>query len=141
MSTMIIKRLRLCTLAWCFVIAATAQPPRADYQVVPLPHSVKQDTIHSFVLQQGMGIAFDESNADLQRNALFLSEWVEELTGISLSLTPDAKKAAVRMVLTKDEMPEEAYSLEVGKKGITLTAHSPAGIFRACSTAPATSFP
>ena len=134
MSTMIIKRLRLCTLAWCFVIVAAAQAQRVNYDVVPLPRSIQQDTLHSFVLQQGMGIVFDESNADLQRNALFLSEWVEELTGISLSLTPDAKKAAVRMVLTKDEMPEEAYSLEVGKKGITLTAHSPAGIFRAAQT-------
>ena len=134
MSTMIIKRLRLCTLAWCFVIVAAAQAQRVNYDVVPLPRSVQQDTLHSFVLQQGMGIAFDESNADLQRNALFLSEWAEELTGIRLSLTPNNKKAAVRMVLTKDEMPEEAYSLEVGKKGIALTAHSPAGIFRAAQT-------
>ena len=125
---------RLCVFAWCLSLVSTLQAQRVDYDVVPLPHSVQQDTLHFFMLQQGMDIAFDESQADMRRNALFLSEWVEELTGIRLALTPNAKKAAVRMVLTKDEMPEEAYTLKVGKTGITLSAHSPAGIFRGAQT-------
>ena len=125
----ILRIVGLLALACC-----PMQAQRVDYSVVPLPRSVQLDTLHSFVLQQGMGIAFDENQAELKRNALFLSEWVEELTGIRLSLAPSAKKAAVRMVLTQDEMPEEAYTLEVGKTGITLAAHSPAGIFRGAQT-------
>ena len=80
-------------------IGAQQVAPRADYRVVPLPTSVQTDTTQVFTLQSGMGIAFDEKLPAMERNAKFLCQWVEELTGIRLQLAPGSKKAAIRLTL------------------------------------------
>ncbi|MBQ2104949.1 MAG: beta-N-acetylhexosaminidase, partial [Bacteroidales bacterium] len=119
----------------------------ADYHVVPLPKTVQTDTANVFTLQTGMGIAYDSNNPEISRTATFLSQWVEELTGIKLQLTPDDKKAAVKFQLTPfdkkagnrpvTDLPaqqEEAYTLTVNKKGVVLKALNPVGLFRAAQT-------
>jgi len=120
--------------AWCWVFFSTLQAQHIDYRIVPLPQSIKTDTLHSFILRQGMSIAFDGNNAEVARIAKFLSKWTEEIVGIRLSPAPNIEKAAITMVLTPTEMPEEAYILEVGMKGVTLKAHRPEGLFRAAQT-------
>ena len=126
---------------------ATAQ--RADYNVIPLPKEVKADSVQSFVLREGMGVYFDATTPENIRNAQFLCEWVEEMTGIKLALTPQDKKAAIRMTfghpadkkLKKGESaPEfteqekEAYVITVGKTGVDIQARFPVGHFRAAQT-------
>lgn len=66
---------------------------RADYDVIPLPRSVKVDSMKVFNLSP------DAGNPEVYRNALFLREWVDEMTGIALKLTPDDKKAAIKLSL------------------------------------------
>lgn len=119
----------------------TAQ--KADYNVIPLPKEIKVDSVRTFTLRQGMGVAFDASNEEIYRNVLFLCQWVEEMTGVKLELTPDDKKAAIRIGLdypieknatefTKQQ--EEAYILTVGKQGLRIQARKPVGLFRAAQT-------
>ena len=126
---------------------ATAQ--RADYNVIPLPKEVKADSVQSFVLREGMGIYFDATNPENIRNAQFLCEWVEEMTGIKLALTPQDKKAAIRMTIGHPadkklkkgesapeftEQEKEAYVITVGKTGVDIQARFPVGHFRAAQT-------
>lgn len=119
----------------------TAQ--KANYNVIPLPKEIKVDSVRTFTLRQGMGVAFDASNEEIYRNVLFLCQWVEEMTGVKLELTPDDKKAAIRIGLdypieknatefTKQQ--EEAYILTVGKQGLRIQARKPVGLFRAAQT-------
>ena len=117
---------------------------RADYRVIPLPQSIQTDTTRVFTLQPGMGIAYDASNAEVARTAQFLSQWIEQQTGLRLQLTPTAKKAAVRLVVTASKVarassavsgsPADNYSLTVTKAGITISAPHPAGLFRGAQT-------
>ena len=129
------------------VIAGTlsANAQRAEYDVIPLPKEVKVDSANVFVLKNGMGVSFDASSEEIFRNAVFLRQWVEETTGISLKLTPTDKKAAIRLSLdykeAKDEaeaelteQQKEAYRIKVGKKGISIMARQPIGLFRAIQT-------
>ena len=129
------------------VIAGTlsANAQRAEYDVIPLPKEVKVDSVNVFVLKNGMGVSFDASSEEIFRNAVFLRQWVEETTGISLKLTPTDKKAAIRLSLdykeTKDEaeaelteQQKEAYRIKVDKKGISIMARQPIGLFRAIQT-------
>ena len=129
------------------VIAGTlsANAQRAEYDVIPLPKEVKVDYVNVFVLKNGMGVSFDASSEEIFRNAVFLRQWVEETTGISLKLTPTDKKAAIRLSLdykeTKDEaeaelteQQKEAYRIKVDKKGISIMARQPIGLFRAIQT-------
>ena len=126
---------------------ATAQ--RADYNVIPLPKEVETDSVKSFVLRDGMGVYFDASDAEMIRNAQFLCEWVEEMTGIKLALAPQDKKAAIRMTIghpddkklkTGEEAPElteqqkEAYVITVGKTGVDIQARYPVGLYRGAQT-------
>ena len=129
------------------VIAGTlsANAQRAEYDVIPLPKEVKVDSANVFVLKNGMGVSFDASSEEIFRNVAFLRQWVEETTGISLKLTPTDKKAAIRLSLdykeAKDEaeaelteQQKEAYRIKVGKKGISIMARQPIGLFRAIQT-------
>ena len=129
------------------VIAGTlsANAQRAEYDVIPLPKEVKVDSANVFVLKNGMGVSFDASSEEIFRNVVFLRQWVEETTGISLKLTPTDKKAAIRLSLdykeTKDEaeaelteQQKEAYRIKVDKKGIAIIARQPIGLFRAIQT-------
>ena len=127
------------------VAGSAVMAQRANYDVIPLPKEVKMDSVNVFTLRQGMGIAFDASNEEVYRNVQFFRQWVEEMTGIKLVLAPNDKKAAIRMTLgipakkgevqgELTEQQKEAYVLTVDKKGITIQAHQPVGLFRAAQT-------
>ena len=135
------------------VWAATAMAAeRADYHVIPQPKSVEADTARTFTLRTGMGIAYDAGDPEVARNVQFLRQWVEELTGIQLALTPDDKKAAVRFALgfpadkkakkakkgqpaaELTELQQEAYTITVNEGGIQIAARKHVGLFRAAQT-------
>ena len=125
---------------------------RADYRIIPLPKSVETDTARVFPLRTGMGIAYDAGNPEVARTVQFLRQWVEELTGVKLALTPDDKKAAVRLTLgfpadkkvkkakkgqpaaVLTEQQQEAYTITVNESGIQIAARNPIGFFRAAQT-------
>jgi hexosaminidase len=115
------------------MLAQTPSPNRADYRVVPLPKTLLADTSRAFILQTGMAIAYDNTQPELQRNAEFLRQWVEDQTGISLLLTPGNKKAAIWLALGL-EGGKEAYNITVNKRGVAITAREGVGIFRAIQT-------
>jgi hexosaminidase len=140
------KQLGLFILACIAAVSAYAQ--RASYNIIPLPKEVKVDTTQFFTLKGGMGIAYDEGNAENTRVAQFLQEWVKQATGIDLQMTPADKNAPIRLSLIapakkskKSKQPvelteqqKESYTLGIDGKGIVLSAYEPAGLFRAAET-------
>ena len=115
------------------LVELSAEVAKVDYHVIPMPKEVIVDTSKVFVLRDGMGIAYDAADEEVCRNAQFLRQWVKEMTGIELNLTPNDTKAAVRMSLGALS-EEEAYSLTVNKKGVQIQASDYAGLFRAAQT-------
>ena len=143
------KKILLTAAVACVALVAFAQ--RADYRVIPLPKTEATDTAHVFLLRNGMGIAFDAADPEVARNADFLRQWVEEVSGIQLVMTPDDKKAAVRLTLgfaadkkskkkkgqqasALTPQQEEAYTIAVTQDGISIQARKPIGFFRAAQT-------
>lgn len=130
------------------VAVCSAWAQRANYNIIPLPKEVKADTTQFFMLKSGMGIAYDESNAENVRIAQFLREWVKQAAGLELQLAPADKKAFVRLALVSPagkgkkgkapvaltEQQKESYTLTVGREGILISAYEPAGLFRAAQT-------
>ena len=112
----------------------------ADYDVIPMPKEVLVDSTKTFALQDGMGIWYDASNEEVYRNVLFLRQWIKEMTGMELALTPNEPKAAIRLTLcspaTSDlsEQQKESYAITVNKRGVEISACNPAGLFRAAQT-------
>ena len=148
------RKMKITALLTAFMLmwAASAMAERADYNVIPLPKSVQSDSTKTFALKTGLGIAYDASDPEIARNAQFLRTWVEELTGIRLALTPDDKRAAIRLTIglpadknvkgkkgkkttaKLSEQQQEAYRIAVSESGIDIAARQPVGLFRAAQT-------
>ncbi len=140
------KRIGFLILACIAVLPVSAQ--RANYNIIPLPKEVKADTTQLFTLTGGMGIVYDNNNAEVTRIAQFMQQWVKETTGISLLLTPADKNAPIKLSIiapakkskkAKQAAPltdqqKEGYTLEVNKGGIQLSAYEPVGLFHAAQT-------
>ena len=109
------KKLFLTALTCLAALIAGAQ--RANYDIIPLPQEVKTDTTQTFTLQEGMGIAYDSSNAEITRIAQFVQEWVKETTGMRLELTPDSKTAPLRLALVSPATKDKKSK----KKPVTLS--------------------
>lgn len=107
------------------VIFAKAQV----YDIVPLPQSI---TINKgeLTLIPDMTIVCVDANADMQRNAQLLANYVKEQTGWSWNVsTSKHKTGVITLALDKKATADEGYSMIVTPKGMTISGKTPAGIF------------
>lgn len=128
------RRLFFILLA-CAVIPCLAAPVMtADYNVVPLPNSVTMTGGEPFELTPSTTVAYPEGNKDMERNAQFLARYVNDATRMTLSVVPGKAKKGIRLVLDKKVSGEEAYTIMVDKKGVTIAGSTPKGVFYGVQT-------
>lgn len=128
------RRLFFILLA-CAVIPCLAAPVMtADYNVVPLPNSVTMTGGEPFELISSTTVAYPEGNKDMERNAQFLARYVNDATRMTLSVVPGKAKKGIRLVLDKKVSGEEAYTIMVDKKGVTIAGSTPKGVFYGVQT-------
>lgn len=128
------RRLFFILLA-CAVIPCLAAPVMtADYNVVPLPNSVTMTGDKPFELTTSTTVAYPEGNKDMERNAQFLARYVNDATGMALSVVPGKAKKGIRLVLDKKVSGEEAYTIMVDKKCVTIAGSTPKGVFYGVQT-------
>lgn len=128
------RRLFFILLA-CAVLPCLAAPVvTADYNVVPLPNSVTMTGDGPFELTTSTTVAYPEGNKDMERNAQFLAKYVNDATGMTLSVVPGKAKKGIRLVLDKKVSGEEAYTIMVDKKGVTIAGSTPKGVFYGVQT-------
>lgn len=128
------RRLFFILLA-CAVIPCLAAPViTADYNVVPLPNSVTMTGDEPFELTTSTTVAYPEGNKDMERNAQFLARYVNDAIGMTLSVVPGKAKKGIRLVLDKKVSGEEAYTIMVDKKCVTIAGSTPKGVFYGVQT-------
>lgn len=128
------RRLFFILLA-CAVIPCLAAPVMtADYNVVPLPNSVTMTGDEPFELTTSTTVAYPEGNKDMERNAQFLARYVNDAIGMTLSVVPGKAKKGIRLVLDKKVSGEEAYTIMVDKKCVTIAGSTPKGVFYGVQT-------
>ena len=108
----------------------------ANYNVVPLPKSVVMAKGKPFNLTSATTIVYEGTNPEMKRNARFLSEYIQQVSGIRTSLLDKRDKNAAAIVLTIDPKVTgaEAYRLTVNNKQVTIAASTPAGVFYGIQT-------
>ena len=128
------KRLLLATALCLSMLSAHAAD--ANYNVVPLPKSVVMAKGLPFNLTNATTIVYEGSNPEMKRNARFLSEYIQQASGIKTAVLDKRDKKAAAIVLTIDPKVTgaEAYRLSVNNKQVTIAASTPAGVFYGIQT-------
>lgn len=109
----------------------------ADYrQVLPEPQTITAVKGKPFLLTKETTIFTPTGNADMERNANFLSRYIQDQTGIKANVSDTKGKKGISLVLNaKDkDMTPEGYRINVTEKGVTITAATPAGVFYGIQT-------
>lgn len=131
------KHLLTGVLVSCGILASCSPKAevQANYQVIPLPQEITEGTGSNFVLNSDTKIVVASGDEDMQRNAQFLADYVQELTGNKLGITeaPQESNAIVLSTGLSDENPE-AYLLTVDDNKITVDGASAAGVFYGIQT-------
>ena len=128
------KRLLLATALCLSMLSAHAAD--ANYNVVPLPKSVVMAKGLPFNLTNATTIVYEGTNPEMKRNARFLSEYIQQASGIKTAVLDKRDKKAAAIVLTIDPkvVGAEAYRLSVNNKQVTIAASTPAGVFYGIQT-------
>lgn len=117
---------------------AEAQVSRADYRVVPLPERIDGIKSADFSLNASCLINYPMGNRDMERNAYMLSRYVEDLTGIHLSIRPTVnakdRTGNISLILDPKMDNDEGYSVLVDAKGVEIKGKTPAGVFYGIQT-------
>ncbi len=126
------KKILTVTLALAFMAYGSARQVQADYSwAIPSPVSIELTQGAPFTLAEGTRIVFPEGDSLMERNAQFLADFTEQLTGLRLSPSAEST-AAPAIYLRIAERPD--CSIEVDSLAITIVAPGPEGVFRAIQT-------
>ena len=128
------KRLLLAAALGFSMLSAHAAD--ANYNVVPLPKSVVMAKGLPFNLTNATTIVYEGTNPEMKRNARFLSEYIQQASGIKTAVLDRRDKKAAAIILTIDPKVAgaEAYRLSVNNKQVTIAASTPAGVFYGIQT-------
>lgn len=131
--TMNMRQIKILLLL-CMVSVYTFADNRANFNIVPLPDKIQTTDGKVFILQDGVTVGCKENDENMLRNVRFLSEYVKEQTGITLSNQAVNKKATILLCLNKKINNKEGYRLTVNNKKILIEGSTPAGVFYGIQT-------
>ncbi len=119
----------------CCATAAMADST-ASYDVVPLPQKIVLSGKAPFVMTAASTIAYSEGD-DVAREALFLQEYIRDITGMELAITTDVGRRAtgvIRLQIDDRAEGDEGYTIAITEREMTLSSKTAAGIFYAIQT-------
>ncbi len=126
---------RLLPIICLAVLALTACEKsivEASYDIIPSPKEVQIDDYNTFVLTPKTIVYYEAGNADMQRNAEFLSSYVKDMLGFGLQVAAGNPNVCDGIVLALDPASfdeTEAYQIEVTPKQVVVTGSDAAGVF------------
>jgi len=109
----------------------------ADYQVIPLPKTIKTNDNKPFILNKNTIITYPKTHGELQKEADFLADYIEDILGFRPTVkgTDNHMKNAVNLQIEPNfSNNEEAYQIIVNEKDITITSSNTSGIFYGIQT-------
>ncbi len=129
------KKLSIAFFAALLLVACSKQHlPQANYDVIPQPKEVRlSEDEKAFTLQEKTIVYYENG---LQREAQFLSEYVNDIMGYALKVLeyqgqPDG---IVLQLVPKEFDQAEAYEINITPKQIHVTGSDAAGVFYGVQT-------
>ena len=115
-------------LVLLFLIVLASRLTAQILAIIPEP-AEKSIGNGTFILNQTTAISFDSSNTELADIALQFNEFMKKYYGFELPVNQKAKEEISLRLMKSLPLGDEGYLLKIDKKGILITAKSPAGIF------------
>ncbi len=120
-------------LVWCWAAFSST----ADYYVVPMPRTVNLTGKEAFVLDEKCRIVFAKDDEEMERNALFLQDYIRRGAGMELTLSGGNDRSSagcIRLLIDGKISCDEGYEIVVNSKGITVSGKTSAGVFYGIQT-------
>ena len=109
----------------------------ADYQVVPMPKEINLTDGKPFILDKNTVITYSESQEEMQKEAVFLADYIDDIMGFRLDVicTDDEVKNSIRL----ESSPElsdntEYYQIIVNEKNIKIISSNTLSIIYGIQT-------
>ena len=131
----VLKKIILSAVAFLTIAgAAGVNAAEANYQVIPLPNSIKPGNGAGFTPNSKTTIVYPKGNVKMQRNAEFLSDYLSQMNEAKLVTATSGNSNAIILQTGLKSANPEAYTLTVGKSSITIKGASEAGVFYGIQT-------
>ena len=123
----------LCLAALLLSACTNEQLPQANYDIIPQPKEVQLNEEKPFELGPNTLVYYESG---LQREAQFLSEYVNDIMGYVLQMQEDQSQpdGIVLKVIPKDFDQAEAYEINITPKQVTIKGADAAGVFYGIQT-------
>lgn len=134
------KKLFRKILVGVFALACTTTyaQVKGNYQVIPLPQSIKLTEEAPFKLNKKTVIAYTEGNQLLKKNAEFLADYIKEATNNTLKVKAIANGTELKnaIILSLDSSVEnnEGYTLTTTARNIRIAGKTANGVFYGVQT-------
>ena len=129
-----IERILLCMLVVFFPLSGLADS--GCYDVIPMPRKIQLSEGQApFQVSRDTRILFYPSDAEMERNASFLSYYINRYTGVDIPVVPCKKIPSEKegcIVLKCDpalDIHREGYRAEIGGRGVVIEGKTPSGVF------------
>lgn len=135
MKTATIKSLFAGMLTAIFFAQCAPTPnTEANYEVIPMPQTISlAEGDAPFILHSGTIINYSADNADMQRNAEFLAEYIDAILGYKLKTVAGSSTKGISLQLVEGE-ESEAYTININNESVKVEATTAAGIFYGIQT-------
>ena len=127
------KLLLFCLAAMAFAACTKEQLPVADYDIIPQPKEVRLNEEKPFELNFKTVVYYE---AGLEREAMFLSEYVSNILCIGLNQHEyhGQTDGIVLNIVSEDFTQAEAYEINVTPKQVIIKGADAAGVFYGIQT-------
>ena len=120
------------------LISCSEKLQKADYQVIPLPKNITEKVDEKpFVLSKNTCITYPATQAELLKEANFLSEYLNEILGYSLKVeaSESFKKQAINLSTDSSIFTEnDAYKIIVNEENINIIGSNTLSVFYGIQT-------
>lgn len=127
------KVLAAAALAGC-MCSSTEMKASEVYPVIPLPQEAVM-TDGSFVIDDDISVFYPKGNAAMERNARFLSGYLEKYTGKKVRVKAGkGGKGSISLRLDPTVKDAEGYAMRVDADGVVVSGAGEAGVFYGIQT-------
>lgn len=120
------------------LISCSGKLQKADYQVIPLPKNITENVNERpFILSKDVIVTYPTSQADLLKEANFLTEFLNEILGYELKVeaSDSFKTGAINLSVDPTLFTEkDSYKIIVNEDNINITSSEASSLFYAIQT-------